>query len=337
MATPSLKDNLNQWVNIEVALNNETAQGEIFINGDSQGAPFVIDAEITKDEDSKIFIGSDKDGNNGFQGKMEAVAIQNKAVTEEVSKKKYERTRDGDQNKLFMMELDQDRLLDNNRFVDIGRGRMTGTLEAGDTEFVDDVANLRGGLKFNSTGYVTVPDSSRRLGKDSLSQGCSFTSWVKYPSGADSGTYRPIITKLNVFSFGINEGHATLYLNNDGNFAPGTNVEKVNSYSVNDKKLASIQFEKEDRKLKYFEGGLRQSIDTAIEQRGVRRSKAAKLGTDKKLAYTKNILVGKDLGEFSVAMWVRPESMASAKLFEREDIGLSLGYNGAGRLTVEYN
>tara|TARA_B100000405_G_scaffold121048_1_gene84751 strand:+ start:891 stop:1898 length:1008 start_codon:yes stop_codon:yes gene_type:complete len=335
MAAPNLKDNVNQWVNIEVSLNNETAQGEIFINGASQGAPFVIDAEITKDENSKIFIGSDKDGNNGFQGKMEAVGIQNKAVTEKVAKKKFERARDGDNNKLFMMELDQDRLIDASRFVDLGKGRMDGTFNSGDSEFVNDHANQRGGLKFNSTGSITVPDPSVRIGKDALSQGCTFTSWVKYPSSADSGVFQPLLSKLNCFSFGINNGHAALYLNDEGQFAPGTNVEAMDSYTVDDKKLVSVDFETNDTRLKYIEGTSAAPVATAIQQRGVRRSKAAKLGSDKKLTYSKNVLVGKDLSQFSVAMWVRPGSLTGT-LFEREDIGLKLQVNGAGRLVLTY-
>ena len=334
MAAPNLKDNINQWVNIEVSLNNETSQGEIFINGTPQGNPFVIDAQITKDENSKIFIGSDKDGNNGFQGKMEAVGIQNKAVTAEVSRKKYERSRDNDHDKLFMMELDQDRLIGDDTFSDLGAGRMKGTFDAttSDSEFVEDVAQKRGGLKFNSVGHISVPDPSKRLGKASLENGCSFTSWIKCPSSASLSGFKPIITKENLFTFGISNGHAALYLSHDGQYAPGTNVEKVDNYKLRNKLLAKLQFEKSDPGVKYFEGTTRKPL--SLQQVGVRRSKALVLGNDKKVTYSKKALIGEDLSKFSVSMWVKPSSLSTATLINRVDAGLELKYNSSGRITL---
>lgn len=336
MAVPNLKDSINQWVNIEVSLNNESAQGEIYINGASQGAPFVIDAQITKDAESKIFIGSDKDGNNGFKGKMEAVGIQNKAVTEEVSRKKYERSRDNAEDTLFMMEFDQDRLIGDDTFADLGSGRMKGTFDptTSDSEFVNDVALGRGGMKFNSIGHVTVPDPSNRLGKSSFENGCSFTSWVKYPSASSSAGFKPIITKENVFTFGLTNGHAALYLNNDGQYAPGTNVEKVDNYKIRNKRLAKIQFESEDPNVKYFEGATRKPAP--VQQVGVRRSKAVQLGNNKKVSYSRKALIGEDLSEFSVSMWVKPSSLSMSTLIHREDIGLKLMYDSSGRLTLTH-
>ena len=63
-----------------------------------------------------------------------------------------------------------------------------------------------------------------------LLKNSTVTSWVKLPP--TSSGYEPIISRENVFSFGVNNGHASLFLSQNNQLAPGTNVSKESSSTV---------------------------------------------------------------------------------------------------------
>ena len=83
----NLKDHINEWVNIELSIDNTNNQAEIFING-SKKDTITYEKKLTKNSQSKLHFGSRADRSKGFRGKLESINISNSKTNETISSAK---------------------------------------------------------------------------------------------------------------------------------------------------------------------------------------------------------------------------------------------------------
>ena len=342
----NLKDFINEWVNIEISIDNTNQAADLFING-SKKDTFALSKRLTKQSDSKIYVGGRSDRTKRFSGKIERMSFSNKITNEETSLARYNKERGNSRKQMFNMSFKSSstnfrKPNETSRYkssVKFSKSEATGAQLVQDTT-PEGVA--RDSIQFQNGDFMEINAGNSMNGE--LLKNSTFTSWIKTPVGYVPNTYEPIISRENVFSFGLNNGHVSLFLSQNNQLAPGTNMtnSQQSQYVNNDsRKFVEAEFEENDSQVTVYKDG---SVVTnvlesdMIEYTGVANSKAVKLTTKDKIEINKLSYIGKDLSKFSMSMWIKPSTLTdNMTLFARPEMGLSLNANSAGKLSLQYN
>lgn len=336
----NLKDHINEWVNIELSIDNTNNQAELFING-SKKDTFTYDKKITKNSQSKLHFGSKEDRTKGFRGKMESISIINSKINEAISSARYNQLKGKSKKQMFNMDFKNTssssrKVSERSKYKSAAKFNKPDT-ETGAVLIVDEGKDA---VKFQSGDFMEIDAGASMNGE--LLKNSTFTSWVKLPPTHDSDSYEPIISRENVFSFGVNNGHASLFLSQNNQLAPGANITKTDqALAVVDETFAKATFGQNDSFVKVKKNGslVNNVIESdMIEYSGVAKSKALKLTTNDKVEIDKLTYTGRDLSKFSMSMWVKPDQLSdNMVLFSRPEMGLALKANSSGKLNLEYN
>ena len=361
MSAYNLKQNINEWTNIEISINNNTGAVELFVNGtqqqfkaganvttasdDSKSLNISNGKQFTKDSNSKIFIGGNKDGDKEFTGKMERIEFSNKARNDVAALAKYQKVKNRESDSMI-----------NIRFNTIGNSRSLSDKSSykspvkfiHDDSYVGDKAIMtidtdtvrnvdREAVQFKGGDHIEIDASSSMYG-DNLTNS-TFTSWIKTPS---THALEPIISRENVFFFGLNNGHVSLFLSQNNQLAPGTNISRQDSSAVNvgqvissvmesthDNLLVDANFNTTNTKITKPVSSDYSSI--------ISGSKVVKLTTSDKIELDRTAIIGKNMNKFTFSGWVNFSSLNdNAILFERPDTGLKLSTNANGQVSLDF-
>lgn len=336
----NLKDHINEWVNIELSIDNTNNQAELFING-SKKDTFTYDKKLTKNNQSKLHFGSRADRSKGFRGKLENINISNSKTNETISSAKYNQLKGNSKKQMFNMDFKNTssssrKVSERSKFKSSAKfDKPDG--ETGATLVADEGKDA---VNFSSGDFMEIDAGASMNGE--LLKNSTFTSWVKLPPTHSKSGYEPIISRENVFSFGINNGHASLFLSQNNQLAPGANITKTEqALAVVDETFAKATFGQNDSLVKVKKNGslVNNVIESdMIEYSGVANSKALKLTTNDKVEIDKLAYTGRDLSKFSMSMWMKPDQLSdNMVLFSRPEMGLALKANSSGKLSFQYN
>ena len=333
----NLKDHINEWVNIELSIDNTNNQAEIFING-SKKDTITYDKKLTKNSQSKLHFGSKADRSKGFRGKLENINISNSKTNETISSAKYNQLKGNSKKQMFNMNF-KNTSSSSRKVSERSKYKSSAKFNKPDGETGATLVANEGkdAVNFSSGDFMEIDAGASMNGE--LLKNSTFTSWVKLPSS--SSGYEPIISRENVFSFGVNNGHASLFLSQNNQLAPGANITKPErALMVMDETFAKATFGQNDSLVKVNKNGsvVNNVIESdMIEYSGVANSKALKLTTNDKVEIDKLTYTGRDLSKFSMSMWMKPDQLSdNLVLFSRPEIGLALKANSSGKLNLEY-
>ena len=365
MSAYNLKQHLNEWTNIEVSIDNNTGTVDLFVNGTQQqfsaGANVTVGTgdskslnisegkQFTKNNNSKIHIGGNKDGQNKFTGKMERIEFSNKARNATAALAKYQKLKKRESDSMMNMKFhakgNSRSLSDKSVYKSQAKFRRDDSYvgdKAAMTINKDTVRNVdREAVQFKGGDYIELDASTSMYGDKLLNS--TFTSWIKTPSTHDSDSYEPIISRENVFSFGVNNGHASLFLSQNNQLAPGTNVSREASSAVTVGQAVSSVMEPTHENL--LVDASFNTTDTKITKPVsseyssiIPGSKVVKLTTSDKIEVDRTALIGKNMNKFTFSGWVNFSSLNdNAILFERPDAGMKLVVNANGQVSLQYN
>lgn len=335
----NLKDHINEWVNIELSIDNTNNQAEIFING-SKKDTITYDKKLTKNSQSKLHFGSRADRSKGFRGKLENINISNSKTNETISSAKYNQLKGNSKKQMFNMDFKNTssssrKVSERSKYKSSAKFNKPDG-ETGATLVADDGKDA---VNFSSGDFMEIDAGASMNGE--LLKNSTFTSWVKLPPTHSKSGYEPIISRENVFSFGVNNGHASLFLSQNNQLAPGANITKTDhALMVMDETFAKATFGQNDSIVKVNKNGslVTNVIESdMIEYSGVAKSKALKLTTNDKVEIDKLTYTGRDLSKFSMSMWMKPDQLSdNMVLFSRPEMGLALKANSSGKLNLEY-
>tara|TARA_Y100000389_G_scaffold85425_1_gene82149 strand:- start:3924 stop:5876 length:1953 start_codon:yes stop_codon:yes gene_type:complete len=336
----NLKDHINEWVNIQVSIDNINGEVRIFLNGNEINIESII-KRITKTNQSKLYIGSKSNGTKNFRGKMENVSISNKKITNKVSSVMYKHLKFIYKKQIFNIDFkntstNSKKVFERSKYKSITKFSES-DVDKGVTLITDQGKDA---VNFSSGDFMEIDAGASMNGE--LLKNSTFTSWVKLPPTHSKSGYEPIISRENVFSFGVNNGHASLFLSQNNQLAPGTNINKTEEgLAVVDETFVRATFEQNDSLVKVNKNGvlITDVIESdMIEYSGVAKSKALKLTTNDKVEIDKLTYTGRDLSKFSMSMWMKPDQLSdNMVLFSRPEMGLALKANSSGKLNLEYN
>ena len=365
MSAYNLKQHLNEWTNIEVSIDNNTGIVDLFVNGTQQqftaGANVTAGTngskslnisggkQFTKNSNSKFHIGGNKDGQKEFTGKMERIEFSNKARNAAAALAKYQKLKKRESDSMMNMKFhakgNSRSLSDKSVYKSQAKFRRDDSY-VGDKAVMaintDTVRNVdREAVQFKGGDYIELDASSSMYGDKLLNS--TFTSWIKTPSTHDSKSYEPIISRENVFSFGVNNGHASLFLSQNNQLAPGTNVSREASSAVTVGQAVSSVMEPTHENL--LVDASFNTTDTKITKPVsseyssiIPGSKVVKLTTSDKIEVDRTALIGKNMNKFTFSGWVNFSSLNdNAILFERPDAGLKLSTNASGQVSLDFN
>jgi hypothetical protein len=342
----NLKDSINEWVNLEISIDNTNQAAELFING-SKKDTLALSKRLTKQTDSKIYVGGRSDRTKRFSGKLERMSFSNKIINEETSLVRYNKERGNSKKQMFNMSFkntssNSRKPNETSKFKSTVKFNKTADIGA---QLIQDTTSegvVRDSIQFQNGDFMEIDAGNSMNGE--LLRNATFTSWIKTPTNYVQNTYDPIISRENVFSFGLNNGHASLFLSQNNQLAPGTNMtnSQQSQYVNNDsRKFAEAEFEENDNQVTVYKNGseVENVLESdMIEYTGVANSKAVKLTTDDKIEINKLSYIGKDLSKFSMSMWIKPSALTdNMTLFARPEMGLSLNANSVGKLSLQYN
>lgn len=349
MSAYDLKQHLNEWTNIEVSINNNTGTVDLFVNGTQQqftaganttagtgGSLNISDGkQITKNSNSKFHIGGNKDGNKEFTGKMERIEFSNKVRNSATALANYQNLKKRESNSMLNMKFKPSttrNLGEGSKYK--SKAKFNKQSDGATIEVIDG----RDAVKFKSADYIEMNAPTSMYGDKLLNS--TFTSWVKLPS--TSSGYEPIISRENVFSFGINNGHASLFLSQNNQLAPGTNVSKEDSSVVTVAQMVSSVMEPTHKNLlvdaNFNTTNTNITKPVSSEYSSIiSGSKVVKLTSSDKIEVNKTALIGKNMNKFTFSGWVNFSSLNdNAILFERPDAGLKLSTNASGQVKLNY-
>lgn len=171
----------------------------------------------------------------------------------------------------------------------------------------------------------------------------TFSTWIKTPAGYTNTGYEPILSRNGIFSFGLNNGHASLFLGKDNQLVPGTNI--TNEFTTSTTLVTSIaSIMEEDNENLLFDANFNTN-DTSVKTTSTTKkyssvvpgSKYIELSKTDKIELDKTKLIGKDLSSFTFSGWVNFSSLNDgAILFERPDTGLKLTTDASGKISLNY-
>lgn len=353
MSAYNLKQHLNEWTNIEVSIDNNTGTVDLFINGTQQQFAAGVNTiagtggsksltisggkQFTKNTNSKCYVGGNQDNQKRFTGKMERIEFSNKARSASSALAKYKQLKKREGNSMMNMKFKPSSSRELGESSKYNTKAKFNKQSGGATLEVNDGRNA---VKFNSGDYIEMETTSALYGNQLLNS--TFTSWVKLPP--TSSGYEPIISRENVFSFGINNGHASLFLSQNNQLAPGTNVSKESSSTVTTGQAISSVMESTHENL--LVDANFNTTNTKITKTGgtteyssiIPGSKAVKLTTSDKIEVDRTALIGKNMNKFTFSGWVNLSSLNdNAILFERPDAGLKLSTNASGQVSLDFN
>ena len=336
----NLKDHINEWVNIELSIDNTNNQAEIFING-SKKDTITYDKKLTKNSQSKLHFGSRADRSKGFRGKLESINISNSKTNETISSAKYNQLKGNSKKQMFNMDF-KNTSTSSRKVSERSKYKSSAKFNKPDGETGATLVTDGGkdAVNFSSGDFMEIDAGASMNGE--LLKNSTFTSWVKLPPTHSKSGYEPIISRENVFSFGINNGHASLFLSQNNQLAPGANITKTEqALAVVDETFAKATFGQNDSLVKVNKNGsvVNNVMESdMIEYSGVANSKALKLTTNDKVEIDKLAYTGRDLTKFSMSMWVKPDILTdNMVLFSRPEMGLALKANSSGKLSFQYN
>ena len=333
----NLKEHINEWVNIAISIDNTNNQVEMFVNG-SKRETVNFDLNITKNNQSKLYFGAKADISKGFRGKLENINVTNSKITEAIAIARYNQLKELYKKQMFNIDF-KNTSSSSKKVSEKSKYKSSARFNNLDNETGAELITNEGknAVNFRSGDFMHI-DAGTSMNGDKLLNS-TFTSWVKLPS--TSSGYEPIISRENVFSFGVNNGHASLFLSQNNQLAPGTNITKTEqALAVRDETFAKATFDQNDSLVKVNQNGslVTNVVESdMIEYSGVANSKALKLTTNDKVEIDKLTYTGRDLSKFSMSMWVKPDQLSdNMVLFSRPEIGLALKANSSGKLNVEY-
>lgn len=340
----SLADYVGQSVNIGLSLDNDNMTGKFYINGEPVGEEISYNKKITKETEgdfkSKLTIGARSDGSSGFIGKMGKVEFKKGKSSSKQIKERFKKLSTTAGRKLFSMNFRNALERAESRFTGKGKGKLQlGLLHGGnDTiNFKEDSTSDRVGLEINDSSMEFGVQNTGKL-FENLSRN-TFTGWIKLPSGYDKEVFQPIISKDNTFAFGVNNGHAALYLNHNGkitrSMAPYS--EDVSSVGLTKRKLAEQSFNTDAKKgFQLVRGGERVQFNKYTPY-GIGSTRSLKIEQNEKVLIKKAAFRGEDMSSFGISMWIKPDDLSgTCKLFERTDMGILLqSIDGKLKLTTK--
>ena len=333
----NLKDYQNQWVKFDLSIDNNNGAADVFLNG-AIVQTFSFTKQITRDVNSKLHIGSKSDNSKGFNGKMESFDITNKLITEEIASIKYA-ARKNSKSKMFNVKFINNGVSDSSKFkvtkkVDEGTG-------AG---IVIKTESNRDAVQFSQGKYIEMEATESMNGDKLLNT--TFSTWIKTPSLYANNGYQPILSRNGIFSFGLNNGHASLFLGKENQLVPGTNItapeQNTDIVVSTDDKIIDVSFDYDsiNSKVDTYRNGSIVPMTTLTQQTGLLSTKSIHLSaaTNDKIELDKSLIVGNDLSKFSISMWVNFDTLTDNMiLMERPEIGLKLSGDNTGKLKVAYN
>ena len=243
MSAYDLRQNLNEWTNIEVSIDNINNKISLFVNGQQEkfatGADTEYDTNDTKSlvikssrrftkrpsssKNPKFVVGGQEDASKRFTGKMERFEISNKKSNAAAALAKYQELRSRAKDSMFNMKFSRTNgreISDRSKYKT--QARFDKTEETGGAELTVDSG--REVVKFQNGDFIQMDAPTTMFGNKLLNS--TFTSWIKTPIGYNPATYEPIIGREHVFSFGLNNGHASLFLSKNNQLMHGTNITK---------------------------------------------------------------------------------------------------------------
>ena len=351
MSAYNLKQNLNKWTNIEVSIDNTNGTVELYVNGTQQqfiaganvspaaDSKLTIDdgKQFTKNADSKFHIGGNKNGNKEFTGKLERIEFSNKARNPVTALAKYQNLKQRDSDSTLNMQFKPSSSRD---LSESSKHKSIAKFNKQNNGAILEVNDGRDAVKFKNADYIEMNVLTTMYGDKLLNS--TFASWIKTPIAHHRDSYEPIISRENVFSFGLNNGHASLFLSQNNQLAPGTNVSREESSVVSvgqaisnvmepthENLLIDANFNTSNAKITKPELSEYSSI--------ISGSKVVKMTTSDKIEVDKTTLIGKNVNNFTFSGWVNFSSLNdNAIIFERPDVGLALKANSSGTLNLEY-
>lgn len=355
MSIYDLRNNINQWTNIEISIDNDNNNVLLFINGEKQnfqpGAnttagpdntlSFNNGVQLSKNSESKMFIGGNRNGNNKFTGKMDKISITNAKKNPASAKAQYEKLKARPKNTMFNVAFNSKSrtISDSSRFKSTGKP----VKETTGITYVDDVVDKRVAIKVTGGDFIEMEPAASMNG-DNLNN-TTFAAWIKTPSGYNNSGYEPILSRNGIFSFGLNNGHASIFLGKDNQLVPGTNITSdITTSTTVVSSISSIMDSKNESLLfdaNFNTNDASVTIPVAAEKkysRIVPGSKYVELARTDKIELDRRKLIGKDLSSFTFSGWVNFASLNdNGIIFERPDAGLKLLADASGKISVDYN
>lgn len=336
----NLKDYENQWVKIDLSIDNVNGAADLFING-TIAETFSFTKQITRNANSKLYIGNKSDKSKGFNGKIESFGITNKLITEEIANIRYLAKRSS-KSKMFDVKFVNNSVSDRSKFK-VSKRNDAGTQSTGaGTGIVITTDTNRDAVQFSQGKFIEM-DATESMNGNKL-MNTTFSAWIKTPSSYNNNGYEPILSRNGIFSFGLNNGHASLFLGKDNQLVPGTNItapEQNTDIVVSaDDKIIDVSFDEVNTRVDVYSSDSIVPLSSMTQQTGVLATKSIHLAaaTNDKIELAKSIIVGKDLSKFSVSMWVNFDTLTDNMiLMERPEIGLKLSGDSTGKLNVAYN
>lgn len=357
MSAYDLRQNLNEWTNIEVSIDNINNKISLFVNGQQEkfaaGADTEYDTNDTKSlvikssrrftkrpsssKNPKFVVGGQEDASKRFTGKMERFEISNKKSNAATALAKYQELRTRAKDSMFNMKFSRTNgreISDRSKYKTQARFEKT---TAGAELTVDSGREV---VKFQNGDFIQMDAPTTMFGNKLLNS--TFTSWIKTPIGYNPATYEPIIGREHVFSFGLNNGHASLFLSKNNQLMPGTNITKEVAVSTVGQAVNTVmETDNENLLVDANFNTINSRITTPSTSEYssiIPGSKAVKMTQSDKIEVDKLSIIGKDLNKFTFSGWVNFSSLNdNAILFERPDAGMKLSVNAGGQVSLQYN
>jgi hypothetical protein len=204
------------------------------------------------------------------------------------------------------------------------------------------VEDTRVAMKLSDGDYIEMEPSAGMNG-DNL-KNATFSAWIKTPVVIG---YEPILSRNGIFSFGLNNGHASLFLGKDNQLVPGTNITSdvaistavVSSLSsimdpTNEYLVFDANFNTNDASITIPETATKKYSRIVPGSKYIELDNLDNIG---KIELNKIKLIGKDLSSFTFSGWVNFASLNDdGIIFERPDAGLKLVADAAGKISVDY-
>ena len=346
MTKYNLKDDSNKWTNIAISIDNDNNSVELFVNGKKQRLQpgnntsiidnmLSIDAGIrlTKNVSSKITLGGKKNGTKKFTGKLERFEITNKTKTTASARATYNALKSRKLDSMFDIKFNNNSITDSSKYK---VSQIKKEIDGFDVVRHDD----RNAVKFNG-GFVEMTPTESMVGEKL--KNTTFSTWVKIPITSNNAGYMPILSRNGIFSFGLNNGHVSLFLGKNNQLVPGTNItnEFTTTTTIGSSIDSTIKSDNEDL---VFDANFNTN-DTNVTTTSTTKkyseiipgSKYIELSKSDTIQLDKSKLVGKDLSSFTFSGWVNFSSLNdNGVIFERPDTGLKLFTDATGKISLNY-
>ena len=357
MTEYNLRDDINQWTNIEISIDNDNNSITLYVNGEKQGLKagantttadesdktLTIEKRLTKNSSSKITLGGKADGTQNFTGKMERFSITNKTKTPVSAKNTYNKLKSRKSDSMFDVKFKNNNVTDSSKFKVAKKNEGNSGTISNVLDVTIEAVDNRYAVKFDRAGKFIEMEPTSSMSGDKL-ENTTFSTWIKTPAGYTNTGYEPILSRNGIFSFGLNNGHASLFLGKDNQLVPGTNI--TNEFTTSTTLVTSIASVMEaDNENLLFDANFNTN-DTSVTTTSTTKkyssvvpgSKYIELSKTDKIELDKTKLIGKDLSSFTFSGWVNFSSLNNdGIIFERPDAGIKLMADAAGKISLNYN